>query len=120
MRILLTGAAGFIGSHLAQELLERGHEVVGLDNFDPFYDPAIKQRNIETLTGRSGFSLIRGDILDGDAVAGAIKGLDSVSALLMTVGLDQSPASVGNGGRRRGSRRSPSIVFSIVVSSPQT
>src|SRR6185369_3423916 len=46
MRILLTGAAGFIGSHVAEALLTRGDEVVGLDNFNDFYDPALKRRNI--------------------------------------------------------------------------
>ena len=45
MKILLTGAAGFIGSHLAERLLAEGHSVTGLDNFDPYYDPQIKRRN---------------------------------------------------------------------------
>ncbi len=47
MNILVTGGAGFIGSHLAETLLERGHEVVILDNFDPYYDLGIKERNVE-------------------------------------------------------------------------
>jgi UDP-glucuronate 4-epimerase len=64
MRILLTGAAGFIGSHLAERLLAGGHEVTGLDNFDPFYDPAIKDRNLTALAARPGFRLVRGDICD--------------------------------------------------------
>ena len=42
MRVLVTGAAGFIGSHTAEHLLLRGDEVVGLDNFNNFYDPAIR------------------------------------------------------------------------------
>lgn len=46
MKILLTGAAGFIGSHLAERLLTEGHAVTGLDNFDPYYDPALKRRNV--------------------------------------------------------------------------
>jgi nucleoside-diphosphate-sugar epimerase len=43
MNILLTGCAGFIGSHLCERLLREGHTVVGIDNFDPYYDPAIKR-----------------------------------------------------------------------------
>jgi len=46
MRILLTGAAGFIGSHLSERLLGLGHEVIGVDNFDPFYDRSIKEENL--------------------------------------------------------------------------
>jgi len=64
MRVLLTGVAGFIGSHLAERLLARGHAIVGLDNFDPFYDPAIKQRNLAAVGGHPRFELVRGDIRD--------------------------------------------------------
>ena len=62
MRILVTGAAGFIGSHLAERLCDRGIFVVGLDNFDPFYPRAIKEGNLEGLRGRSNFQLIEGDL----------------------------------------------------------
>jgi UDP-glucuronate 4-epimerase len=48
MKILLTGHAGFIGSHLLERLLSDGHTVVGVDNYDPFYDPAIKEANLRT------------------------------------------------------------------------
>ncbi len=66
MRILLTGAAGFIGSHTAEALLARGDEVVGVDNFNDFYDPAIKRRNITAVQARGGarFTLAEGDITD--------------------------------------------------------
>jgi UDP-glucuronate 4-epimerase len=63
-RILLTGAAGFIGSHLAERFLARGDEVIGLDNFNDFYDPAIKRRHAELLGASDGFTLIDGDIRD--------------------------------------------------------
>ena len=49
MKILLTGGAGFIGSHLAEQLLKRGETVIILDNFNPFYDPTIKMKNIEKI-----------------------------------------------------------------------
>ena len=66
-RVLVTGGAGFIGSHLCQRLLQDGYEVVCLDNFDPFYDPAIKRRNLEEIRateGDKGFQLVEGDIRD--------------------------------------------------------
>ena len=63
-RILLTGAAGFIGSHFTDRLLKRGEEVVGLDLFDSFYDPEIKERNLDWARDHRGFSLVRGDIRD--------------------------------------------------------
>jgi len=67
--VLVTGAAGFIGSHLCEALLARGDRVVGLDNFNDFYDPAIKRGNLAGLTGRPGFALVEGDIRDGAALA---------------------------------------------------
>jgi UDP-glucuronate 4-epimerase len=66
-QILVTGGAGFIGSHLCQRLLGEGYKVVCLDNFDTFYDPAIKRANVEEIeaTARDGvFHLVEGDIRD--------------------------------------------------------
>lgn len=62
MKILITGAAGFIGSHLSEALLKEGHEIVGFDNFDPFYDREIKERNLEKSLSIEAFSLIEGDL----------------------------------------------------------
>ncbi len=64
MVILVTGGAGFIGSHLCVRLLREGHRVVCLDNFDDFYEPEIKRRNIQEAIGKAQFELIEGDIRD--------------------------------------------------------
>lgn len=60
--ILVTGGAGFIGSHLCEKLLAHGKSVICLDNFNDFYDPKIKQKNISECRGKSNFKLIKGDI----------------------------------------------------------
>jgi UDP-glucuronate 4-epimerase len=62
MFILVTGGAGFIGSHLCEALLERGDCVTALDNFDPFYSPALKRRNLARALKYETFSLVEGDI----------------------------------------------------------
>ena len=62
MRVLLTGGAGFIGSHVADRLVARGDEVVIVDSFDPFYDPAIKRRNIASALGSGKVKLVESDI----------------------------------------------------------
>jgi UDP-glucuronate 4-epimerase len=62
--VLVTGGAGFIGSHLVEALMAGGREVVALDNFDDFYHPEVKRRNLEALAGRPGFTVVEGDIRD--------------------------------------------------------
>ncbi|MCF8132084.1 MAG: NAD-dependent epimerase [Synechococcus sp. Tobar2m-G35] len=69
MTILVTGAAGFIGFHLCQRLLDRGDTVTGLDNLNAYYDPALKQARLDLLQGRQGFSFARQDLEDGEAMA---------------------------------------------------
>jgi UDP-glucuronate 4-epimerase len=64
VKILVTGAAGFIGSHLCERLIGQGATVVGLDNFDPFYDASVKRDNIARLIQSLLFKLIEGDIRD--------------------------------------------------------
>lgn len=64
MRILITGGAGFIGSHLTEKLLARGDSVLVLDNFNDYYNPQIKEHNIAKSLELSNMSLVRGDILD--------------------------------------------------------
>ncbi len=73
MRFLLTGVAGFIGSHVADALLAEGHHVVGIDNLDPYYDVGRKEANVAEVegAGHSGnFEFHRTDIRDVDAIAG--------------------------------------------------
>ncbi len=66
--ILITGGAGFIGSHVAERLLAQGKTVVVLDNFDPFYPAEIKKRNLEELLRHPEFHFVEGDIRDGEAL----------------------------------------------------
>ncbi|MDQ4077716.1 MAG: GDP-mannose 4,6-dehydratase [Chloroflexota bacterium] len=68
MKILVTGAAGFVGSRLARALLERGDEVVGLDNFNDYYDPARKEHNVADLAPFDRFTLVRTDIRDAEGM----------------------------------------------------
>ena len=67
-KILVTGAAGFIGSHVCDALLARGDTVVGLDNFDDGYDPSIKLKNISDASRHREYRLVHGDIRDGDLI----------------------------------------------------
>ena len=68
MRIMLTGGAGFIGSHAAEALLSRGHEVTALDSLNAYYDPALKQARHARLEGRRGFRFVRADIAEASAL----------------------------------------------------
>lgn len=70
-RILVTGSAGFIGAALAARLLDEGDEVLGIDNFNDYYDPSLKEARSARLEGRHGFSLARLDIADMDALRAA-------------------------------------------------
>ena len=90
-RVLVTGAAGFIGSTLADRLLAEGREVVGLDSLDPFYPVAMKRRNLAPLEASPGFRFVRGDVRDA-ASAGARPSAASASTQSST-----SPRSPGCG-----------------------
>jgi UDP-glucuronate 4-epimerase len=78
MSVLVTGAAGFIGSHLSEALLAQGAEVVGLDNFDSYYDRETKERNLGPALDHEGFQLVEGDIRDEEI----LKGLPEVTAVV--------------------------------------
>jgi UDP-glucuronate 4-epimerase len=93
MRVLLTGAAGFIGSHVAERLVRDGHTVLGVDNFDPFYDPAVKRANLAALAASPAFRLVEADIRDAEAVWGAVDeaaGVDVVVHLAALAGVRPS------------------------------
>ncbi len=66
MRVLVTGVAGFIGSHLAERLISGGNEVVGVDSFFDYYPKRIKENNLKRLLGESGFEFIEGDLAELD------------------------------------------------------
>ena len=70
MRVLVTGAAGFIGMHTALRLLERGDEVVGFDSLNAYYDPALKAARLERLQAQPGFTFVQGGLEDRAAVTG--------------------------------------------------
>ena len=86
MRVLVTGGAGFIGSHLVRALIARGDAVTILDCFDDAYDPALKMGNIEGLD----LELVQGDVRDRSAVERALKGVDSVVHLAARAGVRES------------------------------
>ena len=71
MRVLITGAAGFIGSTLAHRLLDRGDEVLGYDNLNDYYDVRLKQARLDRLTPRAGFSFVKASLEDREALDAA-------------------------------------------------
>jgi UDP-glucuronate 4-epimerase len=72
MKILLTGVAGFIGFHAAEALLARGHELLGLDSLNAYYDPALKRARLARLNGKNRFRFVEVDIADENALAAAV------------------------------------------------
>ena len=68
MRILVTGAAGFIGFHLTRRLLDRGDTVVGLDNLNNYYDVGLKQNRLMLLDQEKGFNFVEADLIDADSI----------------------------------------------------
>jgi UDP-glucuronate 4-epimerase len=93
MKTLITGVAGFIGSHLAERLLSLGWDVMGVDSFDPFYDPAIKRRNLACCLASPRFRLMEADIRDGQAMSRAVEsGPDAIVHLAARAGVRPSIA----------------------------
>jgi UDP-glucuronate 4-epimerase len=98
MKLLLTGAAGFIGSHLAERLCGRGDHVTGFDNFDPFYPREVKEQNVASLLKQSAFKLVEGDLTDPNDIDQAFDvagGADTVVHLAALAGVRPSIANPG-------------------------
>jgi nucleoside-diphosphate-sugar epimerase len=89
MRCAVTGAAGFIGSHLCDRLLADGHEVVGIDCFTPYYDRSLKERNLVHAFGYPAFEFHERDLADGVA-DGVLDGVEVVYHLAAMPGLVRS------------------------------
>jgi UDP-glucuronate 4-epimerase len=93
MKAIVTGAAGFIGSHLCQRLLKENWAVVGIDNFDEFYDPKIKRSNIKDCSKNKRFRLVEADIRNSESMNGIIsEGADVVVHLAARAGVRPSIA----------------------------
>jgi UDP-glucuronate 4-epimerase len=92
MTILVTGIAGFIGSNLGESLISLGNEVIGLDNYDPFYSREIKERNIEKLNNSNKFSFFEADIRDIQVLTDIFKNhkVDAVIHLAAKAGVRPS------------------------------
>lgn len=91
MRVLVTGGAGFIGSHVCEQLTERGDQVVIVDSFDAFYSPAVKRRNIEPLVRDGGAQLIEADIADVETIAASLSApVDAIIHLAARAGVRPS------------------------------
>jgi UDP-glucuronate 4-epimerase len=90
MPILVTGAAGFIGSHLVDHLLKSGHRVIGLDCFDDFYDADVKWSNLSEALTNSAFNLAVGDIRDPSVFDRLPEGIDAIVHLAARAGVRPS------------------------------
>ncbi|MFX0161822.1 MAG: GDP-mannose 4,6-dehydratase [Candidatus Hodarchaeota archaeon] len=89
-KLLITGGAGFIGSHLAETLLSQDCKVTVIDNFDHYYDPEIKRKNIEKIRNFSKFSFLKGSILDPEALTSVMRDVDVVFHLAARPGVRAS------------------------------
>jgi UDP-glucuronate 4-epimerase len=91
-RVLVTGAAGFIGSHLVEALVAQGDEVLGVDNFDPFYSREMKERNLAEVRKAAGFSFMEQDVLNVPAIRKRLTGDTVIVHLAAKAGVRPSLA----------------------------
>ena len=89
MRCLVTGAAGFIGSHLCERLVAKGHEVLGVDSFNPYYPRALKERNLAGLRAGPRFDLVEADLRSAE-LEPLVRGVDLVVHEAAMAGLPRS------------------------------
>ncbi len=92
MTVIVTGCAGFIGMHVAERLLDRGETVVGVDSFNAYYEPELKEARAERLAGREGFRMVRLDIAEHEAMKALVadSGADRVVHLAAQAGVRYS------------------------------
>lgn len=105
MKVLVTGVAGFIGSTLAEELLNRGDEVLGIDNFNDYYNPEFKRRNVLSLEEYSNFSLEELDFCDKESIQKIFKAFQP-----------EAVAHIGAMANMRYSIKNPDIYLDVNVS----
>jgi UDP-glucuronate 4-epimerase len=86
MSILVTGAAGFIGSHVSHALIDRGESVIGLDNLNDYYDPKLKQGRLDKLVARAAFQFMRLDFSDKNALDAALAGKEAQIDFIVHLG----------------------------------
>ena len=89
MAILVTGCAGFIASHISEKLLSEGHNVIGIDNFDPYYSHELKKKNLKELEKHSNFKFMHGSILDKELLK-TIKDVEIVNHQAAIAGVRNS------------------------------
>src|SRR5262249_58185033 len=102
MRILVPGTAGFIGYHTAARLLDRGHDVIGLDNLNPYYDVSLKEARLARLKERERFRFIKADLADRTIIEAAFaeekpeRGIHLAAQAGVRYSLDHPHAYVGS------------------------
>ncbi len=96
MNILITGGAGFIGSHLSEKIIKMGHRVICVDNFNDYYDPLVKEDNLKDIIDDKRFNLFRIDILDREKISEvfATQNIDIVVHLAARAGVRSSLTNV--------------------------